>query len=135
MEAGKFNYTKTMSHTITCKTAFTDPEAIARTCREMGIPFHEAHGGSARLYDGTKVENALCVELPGWRHPVLINQQTGVASYDNYGGSWGEQKHLDKFTQLYDTNAATLAAEALGYQVEREYLANGYIQLAVTGYH
>lgn len=122
-----------MSHTLQIVTRMTEAEAICATCREMGLP--EPTRGKVKLYDGKTILDGYNVTLPGWHQPLAIDAQTGEAFYDNYGGSWGEQKHLDKFTQLYDTNAATLAAEALGYQVEREYLANGYIQLAVTGYH
>lgn len=118
---------------MTCTVFMTDAEAIARTCREMGLP--EPTRGKVKMFDGKQIADAYSVQLPGWDYVVAIDAKTGEASYDNYGGSWGEQKHLDRFTQLYDTNAATIAAESLGYQVEREYLANGYIQLAVTGYH
>lgn len=124
-----------MSHTLEVKTKFLDPRAIAATCREMGLPEPtQAHGGSARLFDGTRVENALVVTLPGWRHPVLIDQKTGVARYDNYGGSWGSQAHLDKFTQLYAANKATQEAQRLGYRVTRQTLPNGSLKLNVTGY-
>lgn len=121
-----------MSHTLTIKTKFTDPEAIRQTCRELGIA--EPTRGKIRMFDGKEIADGYAVTLPGWREPVAIDAETGEAFFDNYNGAWGDQKHLDRFTQLYATNAATNAAEALGYQVSREYADNGSIKLTVSGY-
>ena len=121
-----------MSHTLTVKTKFTDPEAIRQTCRELGIA--EPTRGTLKMFDGKTIADGYAVRLPQWREPVAIDAETGEAFFDNYGGSWGKQEHLDRFTQLYQTNAATNAAEALGYQVSREVTASGTVRLFVSGY-
>lgn len=121
-----------MSHTLTIKTKFTDPEAIRQACAEMGLPAPER--GKVTMFDGKTIADGYAVRLKDWREPVAIDAETGEAFFDNYGGSWGSQAHLDRFTQLYATHAATNAAEALGYQVTREVTAGGTIRLTVSGY-
>lgn len=120
-----------MSHTLTVETKFIDPEAIFATCREMNLPAINQQPETVTMFDGKRVFGYR-VQLPNWSYPVAIDAKTGELSYDNYGGSWGNQSHLDKFTQLYDTNAATIAAEALGYMVTREYHSNGTIELTAV---
>lgn len=120
-----------MSHTLEVKTKFIDPAAIAATCREMGLPEPTARG-NVRLYAET-VSNAIAVKLPGWQYPLAI-QPDGSTKFDNYGGKWGEQKHLDKFSQLYAANKATLTAQKQGLRVTRQTLPNGSLKLVVSGY-
>lgn len=120
-----------MSHTLTVETKFVDPEAIRATVAEMKLPAVNQQPENITMFDGKKVFGYR-VQLPNWNYPVAIDARTGELSYDNYNGSWGKQEHLDKFTQLYDTNATQLAAEALGYMVSREYHSNGTIELTAT---
>lgn len=84
------------------------------------------------LYDGKTLEDAFSVQLPGWRHPVAIDAKTGEAFYDNYGGNWGEQQHLDRLKQHYAANVATRAAVRQGHRVQRVIAANGTIQLRIV---
>lgn len=97
----------------------------------MGLP--EPITGKHTLYDGTQVEG-IAVRLPGWRHPLAIDTKTGVAKYDNYGGSWGAQSHLDKFTQLYAANKATHEIQRLGLRAMRQTLPSGAIKITASGY-
>lgn len=120
-----------MSHTLEVKTKFTDPAAIAATCREMGLEAPTARG-NVSLYAET-VKDAIAVTLPGWNYPLAI-QADGTAKFDNYGGSWGAQKHLDRFTQLYAANKATLAAQKMGLRAVRQTLPNGSLKIVVSGY-
>jgi len=122
-----------MSHTLEVKTRFIDPAAIAATCREMGLPTMNAQPEAITLYDGTTV-TGYRVSLPGWSYPVAIDAKTGAAKYDNYNGSWGKQQHLDRFTQLYAANKATLTAQKQGLRVTRHTLPNGSLKLVVSGY-
>lgn len=120
-----------MSHTLEVKTRFIDPAAIAATCREMGIPEPTARG-NVKLYAET-VPNSIGVKLPGWQYPLAI-QPDGSTKLDNYNGAWGEQKHLDRFSQLYAANKATLTAQKQGLRVTRQTLPNGSLKIVVSGY-
>jgi hypothetical protein len=122
-----------MSHTLEVKTKFLDPSAIAATCREMGLPAMNPQPETVTLYDGTRVFG-YAVQLPNWSYPVAIDAKTGAAKYDNYRGSWGKQQHLDRFTQLYAANKATLTAQKQGLRVTRQTLPNGSLKLVVSGY-
>jgi hypothetical protein len=120
-----------MSHTVSVKTKFIDPAAIAATCAEMGIPAPTARG-NVRLYAET-VSNAIAVKLPGWQYPLAI-QADGTTKLDNYGGAWGSQSQLDRFSHLYDTHATMIAARKLGYQVSRKNLPNGKSKVFAVKY-
>jgi len=86
--------------------------------------------GTARLYSGEAT--GLLVQLPGWEYPAVIDTLTGTIHYDNFGGSWGEQKHLDCFLQAYTVERTKLEARKKGYQVSEQALANGSIKLHIV---
>lgn len=120
-----------MSHTLKVKAKFTDPKAVEAAAKEMGA---EIVRGKLKLHQpDSAVENGFGVKLPGWRLPVIINTQTGEASYDNYKGRWGAESELHKFTQLYATHKATLFAKSKGLLVTRTTQANGSIKLQLSG--
>ena len=121
-----------MSHTTTIKTQFKDEAMIIKTCKELGIdvPIRGKH----KLFDGKTIDDGLAVKLKGWSYPVVINTKSGEAFFDNYGGSWGEQVHLDKFTHHYAVNKAESEARRLGYMVTRQPAKNGGLNLTVTGF-
>ena len=121
-----------MSHTVTIKAQFKDESAILAAAKELGLPVPVR--GNAKLYDGVTTKNTLNLRLPGWTFPVAINTQTGEAQFDNYKGTWGEQKQLDRFTQTYVIHKATMAAKAKGYTVARQPQKNGSVHLVVTGF-
>jgi len=52
----------------------------------------------------------------------VIDTLTGTIRYDNYEGSWGEQKHLDRFLQMYAVDKAKLEARKKGYTVTEQAL-------------
>ena len=118
-----------MSHTTTISTKLKDEKAIADACKEMGLPIPVR--GSAALFEGSEKHEGLLVKLPGWTYPVIINTKTGEAKFDNYEGKWGEQKHLDKFKQLYAVHAATAACRRMGKTVSRT-SSNGKIYLTMN---
>lgn len=119
-----------MSHTLKCEVAFKSPDDITATCRELKLPVPVR--GKVTLYDGKTLEDAFSVQLPGWRHPVAIDAKTGEAFYDNYGGSWGHQKELDRLKQHYAANVATRTAVRQGHRVQRVIAANGSIRLQIS---
>lgn len=119
-----------LSHTSEIKTEVRDPAAIIAACKEMGLPVPE-HRKDVQ-FGGTK-QSGLCVQLPGWHYPVVIDTATGAMKFDNYNGRWGAQAELQRFTQIYGVSKASLIAKSKGYMVQRTTLDNGTIKLRVTG--
>lgn len=117
-----------MSHIVTIQTRLHDPAAITAACQRQGLtaPTH----GTARLYSGEAT--GLLVELPGWQYPVVIDTQTGTVRYDNYGGHWGDQAHLNKFLQLYAVEKTRLEARKKNLLVTEQTLQDGRIRLQIT---
>lgn len=86
-----------MSHIVQIQTQVRDPVAIAAACQRLTLSAPAQR--SAQLYDGQYT--GWCVELPGWRYPVVCNTASGELKYDHFQGRWGEQKELDRFLQAY----------------------------------
>ena len=117
-----------MSHIVSIKTEVRDPGAVGAACRRLGLP-EPAHG-TAKLFEGEAT--GLLVKLPGWLYPVVCDVQTGELRYDNYGGSWGPQEHLDRFMQSYAVEMAKIEARRRGHSVVEQPLADGSIKLSIT---
>ena len=92
-----------MSHIVSIRTELRDPAAVAAACRRLGLPA-PVHG-TATLFGG--VAAGLLVQLPDWLYPVVVDVETGRVRFDNYGGSWGRQEHLDRLLQAYALEKAT----------------------------
>lgn len=116
-----------MSHIVQIQTQVHDPVAIAAACQRLGIPAPAQR--TAKLYDGQYT--GWCVELPGWRYPVVCNTASGELKYDNFQGRWGEHKELDKFLQSYAVEKAKLEARRQGHSVLEQPLDNGSIKLTI----
>jgi hypothetical protein len=116
-----------MSHLVTIQTRLHDPAAVAAACARLGLPAPAQ--GTARLSSGEA--SGLLVQLPAWQYPVVIDTATGTVRYDNYGGCWGEQAHLDRFLQLYAVEKAKLEARKHGYTVSEQALQDGSIKVQV----
>ena len=71
------------------------------------------------------------MQLPGWQYPVVIDTASGLAKYDNFGGNWGESRHLDAFLQAYTVEKCRLEARAKGLAVREQQLQDGSIQLQI----
>src|SRR4051794_8927342 len=50
----------------------------------------------------------------------LVDTATGEARYDNFGGSWGDPKQLDRFMQIYAVERAKLEARKRGHSVSEQ---------------
>jgi len=118
-----------MSHVVTIATQIKDPAAIAFACKRLALPAPEF--GKHELFAHT-VAHGYAVQLPGWTFPVVYDVSTGKAFYDNYGGRWGDAKHLDKFTQAYATEKALMEARRKGYRCTEQSLPDGSIRLAIA---
>ena len=118
-----------MSHIVTIQTKVHDPAAVAAACQrlELAAPVQ----GTAELFSGEAT--GLIVQLPDWQYPVVIDTLTGVVRFDNYGGHWGEQQHLDRFLQAYAVEKAKLEARHKGYAFSEQALTDGSIRLQIIG--
>jgi hypothetical protein len=74
----------------------------------------------------------LGVQLPDWRYPAVCQLDSGEIKYDNYGGRWGEQQHLDRFLQAYAVERAKIEARRRGNSCTEQQLADGSIKLTVS---
>jgi hypothetical protein len=94
-----------MSHTATINIDVKDAQVIRKTAERLG---HEVTEGDYRMYDTEAT----------WEETLSDGStvtRKGVVYSDNYNGSWGDQKHMDEFTQIYGVEKATYEAELAGY--------------------
>jgi hypothetical protein len=68
------------------------------------------------LYAGQTAEGH-GFQLKGWRYPVVINTESGTASYDTFNGSWGHQSELDSLVQDYVAASNLQQAALNGYML------------------
>ena len=116
-----------MSHIVEIKTEIRDEAAVKAACTrlQLAAPEHK----TVRLFNATAT--GLCVQLPGWQYPVVANLQTGQVQFDNYGGHWGEQKHLNSFLQAYAVEKTRIEARRKGHSVSETRLEDGSIRVTV----
>jgi len=117
-----------MSHIVEIKTEVRDEVAIGSACQRLKLdaPIR----GTAKLFSSEAT--GVIVKLPDWRYPAVFDTQSGQAQFDNYGGRWGEQVHLDRFLQGYAVEKAKLEARRKGHSVTEQSLRDGSIKLTVT---
>jgi hypothetical protein len=116
-----------MSHIVTVKTEVRDVAAVRTACQRLGLA--QPVQGKTRLFSG-EVEG-LAVQLPDWVYPIVCDTASGQVKYDNFGGRWGDQKHLDRFLQAYAVARATSEARRRGHSIREEKLADGSIKLVI----
>ncbi len=116
-----------MSHIVEIKSEIRDEQAVRAACVRLKLAAPETK--TVRLFSATAT--GLCVELPGWRYPVVADLKTGKLAYDNYQGHWGEQKHLDAFLQGYAVEKAKLEGRRRGHSVSETRLEDGSIRVLV----
>ena len=116
-----------MSHVVEIKTEVRDEQAVRAACVRLQLapPEHK----TVTLFSATAA--GLCLQLPGWQYPVVINLQTGQTQYDNYGGHWGEQKHLNSFLQAYAVEKSKIEARKKGHSCSETRLEDGSIRVTV----
>ena len=116
-----------MSHVVQIQTEIRDPAAIRAACGRLSLP--EPVFGETKLFSSSAVGWA--VRLPEWEYPVVCDVATAKIAFDNYGGSWGDPKHLDKFQQIYAVEKARIEARLKGHSVTEQSLADGSIKLTI----
>jgi hypothetical protein len=119
--------TRPLSHIVEIKTEIRDEQAVKAACVRLQLAAPEYK--TVRLFSTTAT--GLCVQLPGWSYPVVCNLQTGHVQYDNYGGHWGEQKHLNSFLQAYAVEKSKIEARKKGHSVSETKLDDGSIKVTV----
>ena len=116
-----------MSHVVTIDTELRDRTAIDAACRRLNLAATKRE--KVTLYSGEVT--GLAVRLPEWQYPVVIDSDTGKLQYDNFGGRWGEQKHLDALLQMYAVEKAKIEARRRGHACTEQRLPDGSIKLTV----
>jgi len=116
-----------LSHIVEIKTEIRDEAAVRAACARLQIPTPEHK--TVRLFAATAT--GLCVQLPQWQYPVVINLQTGQTQYDNYNGAWGRQEELNKFLQAYAVEKAKIEARKKGHTCSETRLEDGSIRVTV----
>jgi hypothetical protein len=117
-----------MSHIVQIKTEVRDANAIAAACQRLGLAAPIT--GEFKVYAVTRT--GIGVQLPGWQYPIVCNTETGAVDFDNFNGSWGAQKELDKFLQAYAVEKARYEAQKGGYSVWEETMPDGSIKLNIN---
>jgi hypothetical protein len=117
-----------VSHIVTVKTRLHDITAIAAACQRLNLPA-PVHG-TAKLFSAEAT--GLLVLLPGWQYPAIIDTASGEVQYDNFGGRWGSQEHLDRFLQTYAVEMCRIQARRKGYTFTEQALQDGSIRIQIT---
>ena len=116
-----------MSHIVTVQTEIRDAAAVRAACRRLQLSAPQE--GVIRLFSGEV--RGLAVQLPGWKYPAVCETSTGNIRYDNFEGSWGDQRELDRLMQAYAVEKATLESRRRGYSVTEQTLTDGSIKLTI----
>ena len=117
-----------MSHIVTIKTKVRDANAVRSACNRLQLapPVQGEH----RLFNGQVT--GLGVHLPEWRYPVVCQLETGELRYDDYGGRWGERRHLDGFLQAYAVEVSKIEARRRGHSISEQLLDDGSVKLTIN---
>ena len=116
-----------MSHVVQIQTQIKDATAVRAACQRLGLA--EPIQGKNKLSSGEAT--GLAVQLPDWQYPIVADLATGQLKFDNFGGRWGDQKHLDRFLQFYAVEKSRLEARRRGHSVTETVLADGSIRLVI----
>ncbi len=112
-----------MSHTTALKAVeMRNVDILLAAAKKLDIQ-HLGHK-EYTLYDGSK-HTGHGFQLSGYKYPVIVNTETGIAACDTFNGSWGRQEEMDKFVQEYAAESNRRQALEQGYLVQEEYLENG----------
>jgi hypothetical protein len=117
-----------LSHIVEIETEVRDAAAVRAACQRLQLP--RPVQGRHRLFSGEVI--GLGVQLPDWRYAAVCHLDSGQIQYDNYGGRWGEQKHLDTFLQTYAVEKTKIEARRRGNTCTEQHLADGSIKLTIN---
>ena len=117
-----------MSHVVEIHTEVRNATAVRDACQRLRLP--PPVQGTHALF--TSQSTGLAVQLPDWKYPVVCQLDSGQIQYDNYGGRWGEQQHLDAFLQAYAVEMAKAESRRKGHQCTERLLADGSVKLTIN---
>ena len=117
-----------MSHVVEIQTEVRNVDALHAGCRRLRWPPPEHK--EVALFSSRRTGWA--VQLPDWKYPVVCDTDTGQTWFDNYEGRWGEQRHLDRFLQIYAVETAKLEARKAGHTASEKLQSDGSIKVTVT---
>ena len=117
-----------MSHIVQIQTEVRDPIAVRSACNRLRLP--QPTEGTFKLFSSSAI--GLGVQLPEWQYPIVCETDTGQVRFDNYGGRWGEQSHLDLFLQSYVVEKAKIEGRRKGHTVTEQSQEDGSIKLTVN---
>jgi hypothetical protein len=116
-----------MSHIVQIQAQVRDAAGVRAACQRLGLP--EPVQGTTKLFSGEAT--GLAVQLPHWQYPIVADLATGQLKFDNFGGRWGDQQHLDRFLQAYAVERARAEARRKGLVCTEQALADGSIKLTI----
>lgn len=116
-----------MSHIVQIQTEVRDPVAVTAACSRLCLP--QPVQATFQLFNSQVT--GLGVQLPDWHYPVVCDLPSGQVRFDNFGGRWGEQVHLDRFLQAHAVEKARIEARKKGHSVTEQALADGSIKLTI----
>lgn len=103
-----------ISHTTTVDIKFKNKEAVVKAATLLNATI--LGEGTHRLFSSN--ETGLALKLPSWHYPMVIHQD-GTVAFDNYNGAWGNIKDLDRFKELYATEAVKAQCDVEGWYYEQ----------------
>lgn len=104
-----------MSHIVRMDVKMKDWEILAKAAQNIGAMIL---GSGTHHVFGTR-QTGFGVKLRGWNYPVVIDN-LGMASLDNYGGSWGDMQEMTRLQEAYALAAAEKVCTEQGWYCERE---------------
>jgi len=116
-----------MSHIVNIKTEVRDAAVVRTACQRLGLP--EPVHGKTQLFSG-EVEG-LAVQLPDWVYPVVCDTASGQVKFDNFNGRWGDQRHFNKFLQIYAAEKVKIESRKRGNLCTEQALPDGSIKLTI----
>lgn len=116
-----------MSHIVQIQTEIRDVAALDAACRRLHLA--EPRVETVQLFSAEATGHA--VRLPDWQYPVVCDLAAGTIAFDNYNGSWGTQRELDRLLQAYAVEKASLEARRQGHSVIEQPLHDGSIRLSI----
>jgi len=117
-----------MSHLVTIKTEIREVGAVRAACSRLKLA--EPVQGKHEVF-GAECEG-LAVRLPDWIYPVVCDTATGQVHYDNFGGRWGDEAHLNRFKQAYAVERTKAEARKQGRLVTETAMPSGKIKLTIS---
>jgi hypothetical protein len=85
--------------------------------------------GTTKLFSGEAT--GLAVQLPDWIYPICCDTASGQIKFDNFSGRWGDQRHLDKFLQMYAVEKCRIETRKAGNSLTEQTLPDGAIKLTI----